>query len=89
MEITSVIVNKVKNSDLKFKGIATIVINDCLAIHDIRIIEGKNNGLFIAMPSKNTSIGEYRDVVHPVNQETRNLFTQCIIEEYKKGDKNE
>ena len=85
MKITNIVINKIKSSDLRFKGMATIVINDSLAIHDIRIIEG-DNGLFIAMPNKKTTTGEYKDVVHPIKQETRDLFTKAIVEEYLKTE---
>lgn len=85
MKITDVKVNKLKDKENKLKGVATIVINDLLAIHDIRIIEG-DNGLFIAMPSRKTAIGEYKDIVHPINKETRDLFTTAIIEEYSKTE---
>lgn len=85
MKITNVTVNKLKDKEKKLKGVATIVINDSLAIHDIRIIEG-DNGLFIAMPSRKIATGEYRDMVHPINQETRDLFTKTIVEEYSKTE---
>lgn len=63
------------------KGIATVLLNDCFAIHDIRIVEG-HSGLFIAMPSRKTPSGEYRDIVHPTNQETRKMFEDAILEAY-------
>lgn len=67
------------------KAIATVTIDDCFAVHDIRIIEG-NNGLFIAMPSRKTPTGEFRDIAHPTNQETRELFEAAIFEEYNRED---
>lgn len=88
MKITSVNVTKVEKENSRLKGIASVLLDDCFAIHDIRIIEGKN-GLFIAMPSRRTSIGGYRDIVHPINPivhpinpETRNMFEEIIIGEY-------
>ena len=69
------------------KGIASIILDDCFAIHDIRVIEG-NDGLFIAMPSKKISTGGYRDIAHPINAETRKLFEDSIIDEYKKELEN-
>ena len=63
------------------KGIASVVIDDCFDIKDIRIIEGEK-GLFIAMPSRKYPNGEYRDVAHPINAETRAMFEDAIIEEY-------
>lgn len=64
------------------KGIASIMIDDCFAVHDIRIIEG-NEGLFIAMPSRKKPNGEYHDIAHPINAETRKLFEDSIIEAYQ------
>ena len=81
MKITSVNVRKVEKEDSRMKGIASVLIEDCFAIHDIRIIEG-DNGLFIAMPSRKTPTGGYRDIVHPINPETRKNFEDSIIEAY-------
>ena len=83
MKITSVNVRKVEKEDSRMKGIASILIDDSFAIHDIRIIEG-DNGLFIAMPSRKTATGGYRDIAHPVNAETRKEFEDAILEAYKK-----
>ncbi|HHW69470.1 MAG TPA: septation regulator SpoVG [Tenericutes bacterium] len=85
MQITSVKVRKVEKDDSRMKGIASVLIDDCLAIHDIRIIDG-DNGLFIAMPSRKTTTGVYRDIVHPINQEIRDMFETIIIEEYNKEE---
>ena len=67
------------------KGIASVLIDDCFAVHDIRIIEG-DNGLFIAMPSRKTATGGYRDIAHPINQEVRTLFEQEILKAYKEAE---
>jgi len=82
MKITSVNVRKVEKEESRMKGIASVLIEDCFAIHDIRIIEG-DNGLFIAMPSRKTATGGYRDIAHPVNAETRKLFEDAVLEAYK------
>ncbi len=81
MKITSVNVRKVEKEDSRMRGIASILLDDCFAIHDIRIIEG-DNGLFIAMPSRKTATGGYRDIAHPINQETREEFEKTIIDAY-------
>ncbi|MFA5603661.1 MAG: septation regulator SpoVG [Bacilli bacterium] len=81
MTITSVKVRKIVKDDSRMKGIATVLLDDCFAIHDIRIIEG-DNGLFIAMPSRKTPTNEYRDIAHPTNQETRKMFEEAIIKAY-------
>lgn len=85
MKITSVNVRKVEKEDSRMKGIASVVVDDCFAIHDIRIIEG-DKGLFTAMPSRKTATGGYRDIAHPINPETRALFDEAILEEYNKAD---
>ncbi len=83
MEITSVTVRKFEREGNRMKGIATLVIDNAFAIHDIRIIEG-DNGLFIAMPSRKTATGEYKDIAHPINTDVRNMFQNAILEEYNK-----
>ena len=68
MKITSVNVKKVEKEGSRMKGKASILLDDSFAVHDIRIIEG-DNGLFIAMPSRKTATGEYRDIAHPINSD--------------------
>ena len=65
------------------KGIASIVLDDCFAVKDIRIIQGEDK-LFIAMPSRKYPDGENRDVAHPITTECRAIFNDTIIDEYKK-----
>lgn len=83
MKITSVNIRKIEREDTRLKGIASVLINDCFAVHDIRIIEG-DTGLFIAMPSRKTSDGNYRDIAHPINPETRAIFENAVLDAYKK-----
>ena len=85
MKITSVNVRKVEKDESRMKGSASVVVDDCFAIHDIRIIEG-DKGLFTAMPSRKTATGGYRDIAHPINPETRAMFDEAILEEYKKAE---
>lgn len=80
MKITSVNVFLKENS--RMKGLASVVLDECFAIRDIRIIEG-DNGLFIAMPSKKKADGEYKDIAHPITQECRQMFEDEIIKAYK------
>ena len=82
MKITSVNVRKVEKEDNRMKGIASVLIDDCFAVHDIRIIEG-DKGLFIAMPSRKTATGGYRDIAHPTNKKNRKMFEDAIIEAYQ------
>lgn len=83
MKITSVNVRITEKEDSRMKGIASILLDDCFAIHDIRIIEG-DKGLFIAMPSRKTSSGEYRDIAHPITPECRKMFEDAVLDEYNK-----
>ena len=84
MTISSVTVKKFDKENSRMKGIASVLIDDCFAVHDIRIIEG-DNGLFIAMPSRQTSTGGYRDIAHPINSETRQMFEKAVLEAYEKA----
>ena len=82
MKITSVNVRKVEKEGSRMKGKASILLDDSFAVHDIRIIEGKD-GLFIAMPSRKNADGEYHDIAHPINQETRQKIQDAIFKEYE------
>ena len=73
LNITDLRVRLVKKEDAKLKAVASIVIDDCFVIHDIKIIEG-TEGNFIAMPSRKTPDGEFKDIAHPINPETRELI---------------
>ena len=81
MKVTSVKVKKIEKENSRMKGIASILLDDMIAIHDIRIISG-DNGLFVAMPSRKTATGDYRDIVHPISQEARDIIEGAILEEY-------
>ena len=82
MKVTSVKVKKIEKENSRMKGIAEILIDDMIAIHDIRIILG-DNGLFVAMPSRKTPTGGYRDIAHPINPEVRAMFQDKILEAYQ------
>jgi stage V sporulation protein G len=82
MKISDVRIRKVE-SDSKLKAIASVTIEDCFVIHDIKIIEGKEN-LFIAMPSRKTKEGEYKDIAHPINTEARTAMSETILSAYRK-----
>ena len=83
MNIRDVRVRLIKRDDSKFRAVASIIIDDCFVIHDIKIIEGAE-GNFIAMPSRKTPDGEYKDIAHPINTETRELIKDRILEAYDK-----
>ena len=83
MRITDVRVRKM-TQDSKMKAIVSITIDDEFVVHDIKVFEGEK-GLFIAMPSKKASDGEYRDIAHPINSETRDRIQRIILESYEKA----
>ena len=85
MQITSVNVKKYEKEESKMKGIASVLIDDCFVIRDIRIIEG-NDGLFIAFPSRKNNEGLYVDVAHPINSETRKMFEDAVFAEFNKAE---
>jgi stage V sporulation protein G len=87
MEITNVRVRVVEKENSKMRGFASVTIDDQFVVHDIRILEG-DNGLFLAMPSKQIAPGEYRDIAHPINADARKLFTDAILAEYENEVKN-
>ena len=80
MKITDVRIRKVEK-ERKMKAIVSITIDNEFVIHDIKVIEGEK-GLFIAMPSRKSADGEYRDSAHPINSETRQEIQNIIIEKY-------
>lgn len=67
----------------KMRAIVSITLNDKFVVHDVRVIEG-NNGLFVAMPSKRTPNGEFRDIAHPINVEARQVIQQSVLEAYNR-----
>ena len=83
MEITDVRVRKVTKEG-KMKAVVSITIDDEFVVHDIKVIEGEK-GMFIAMPSKKASDGEYRHIAHPINSETRDHMQKVILEAYEKS----
>ena len=89
MKITDVRVRIVKKDDSKLKAVASITIDDCFVVHDIKVIEGSER-YFVAMPSRKSSEGEHKDIAHPINTETREMIIKMIMdafnEELKKGE---
>lgn len=80
MQITDVRVRRVAKEG-KLKAVVSITIDDEFVVHDIKVIEGEK-GLFIAMPSKKALDGEYRDIAHPINSETRERIQSTILGRY-------
>ncbi|MEG0805696.1 MAG: septation regulator SpoVG [Lachnospiraceae bacterium] len=81
MQITDVRVRKVEKEG-KMKAVVSITIDDEFVVHDIKVIEG-DKGLFIAMPSRKATDGEYRDIAHPINSSTREKIQKIILERYE------
>ena len=79
--VTDVRIRKITKEG-KMKAVVSITLDDEFVIHDIKVIEGEQ-GLFIAMPSRRTSDGEYRDIAHPINSETRKKIQDIIFEKYQ------
>lgn len=82
MKITDIRMRRMTN-DTKMKAVVSITIDDEFVIHDIKIIEGEK-GMFIAMPSRKSADGEYRDIAHPIKSETRTALQKMILAEYEK-----
>lgn len=83
MKITDVRIRKVAREG-KMKAVVSITIDEEFVVHDIKVIEGEK-GLFIAMPSRKASDGEYRDIAHPINSSTRDFIQSIILERYEEA----
>ena len=81
MQITDVRIRKVEKEG-KMKAVVSITIDEEFVVHDIKIIEGEK-GLFIATPSRKAADGEYRDIAHPINSDTRDRIQKLILEKYQ------
>ena len=83
MQVTDVRVRKLTKEG-KMRAVVSVTFDNEFVVHDIKIIEGEK-GLFIAMPSKKATDGEYRDIAHPINSETRDRLQQIILEKYEES----
>ena len=83
MTITDVWVRKIEKEG-KLKAIVSITLDNEFVVHDIKVIEG-DKGLFIAMPSKKTADGEFRDIAHPINSSTREMIQSAILDRYQQS----
>ena len=83
MQITELRIRKVEDEG-KLRAYVTITFDNCFVVHNVKIIEGKT-GLFIAMPSRKTANGDYKDVAHPISPEFRNEIQDKILEAYNNG----
>ena len=80
MEITDIIIKKVA-SEGKMKAVASVTFDNAFAVHDVKVIEGPEK-LFVAMPSRRTPDGEYRDIAHPINSDMRNMLESKVLAAY-------
>jgi stage V sporulation protein G len=83
VQITDVRLRRV-NTEGRMKAIASITIDNEFVVHDIRVIDG-NNGMFVAMPSKRTPDGEFRDIAHPISSATREKIQSAVLAEYERA----
>ena len=84
MNITDVRIRKV-DGQTRLRAVVSITIDDAFAVHELRIIEGKE-GLFLAMPSRESNDGTFRDLAHPINSETRALIEKVVLEKYNETE---
>lgn len=82
MEITDIRIKIIENSESKLKAFASVTLDNAIAIHDIKIIQG-TDGSFVAMPSRTAGNGEFKDIVHPINSTSRAWFTEQILKAYQ------
>ncbi len=82
MKVTDVRIRRF-NEEGKMRAIVSVTLNDQFVVHDVRVIEG-NNGYFVAMPSKRTPNGEFKDIAHPINTDARHEIQQAILDVYFK-----
>lgn len=81
MEITRVTVREIEMNMVK--GIASIIIDDCFVVHDLRVVDG-DRGFFVAMPSRKLPNGDFKDIAHPLNAETREKIQRAVLNEFFK-----
>ncbi|MBQ9157061.1 MAG: septation regulator SpoVG [Eubacterium sp.] len=81
MQVTDIRIRKIAKEG-KMKAIVSVTLDDAFVVHDIKVIEGEK-GVFIAMPSRKAADGEYRDIAHPINSETRESLQRMILEKYE------
>ena len=83
MKINDIRIREVRNMDGKLKAVVSITIDDCFVVHDIKIFE-REEGYAIAMPSRKTTDGKYKDIAHPLNSETREMLQSIILSCYRR-----
>lgn len=84
MQITEVTVRKIFDNEAPLKAVVSITFDGCFAVHDIKVIDGQK-GLFVAMPSRKMSDGEFRDIAHPIQQFMRDMIREAVLDAYHKA----
>lgn len=87
MEITDIRIRRV-SADGKLKAYVTVTFDDCFVVHNVKVISGRD-GAFIAMPSRRTKMGEYKDVAHPISSEFRSILQEKILKAYEVNSEDE
>ena len=88
MNISDIRIRLVKSENSKIKASASITIDGCFVVHDIKVIEG-NEGYFIAMPSRKTPDGDFKDIVHPLDSTTRGELSEVVLKAFEEAKKSE
>ncbi len=83
MEITDIMIRKLSLNS-KMKAIVSITFDNSFVIHDVKVVEG-HKGIFVAMPSRRTPEGEFKDIVHPINSEFREVISSQVLAKYKEA----
>lgn len=86
MEITRVTVREIDMNMVR--GIASIILDDCFVVHDLRVVDG-DRGFFVAMPSRKLPNGDFKDIAHPLNSETREKIQEAVLREFFKLQKEQ
>ena len=84
MKFTDVNVRLMQRDDSKLKAVASVTIEDCFVVHDIKVLEG-TQGYFVVMPSRKTPDGQYKDVAHPINTPTREALNKLVLDAFEKA----
>lgn len=82
MKITDIRIRLIQNEESKLKAVASITIDECFVVHDIKVLEG-NQGYFVSMPTRKTPEGEYKDIAHPINTPTREEINRLVLAKYE------
>ena len=82
LKITDIRIRLIQNEESKLKAVASITIDECFVVHDIKVLEG-NQGYFVSMPTRKTPEGEYKDIAHPINTPTREEINKLVLAKYE------